>query len=536
MTLSATNSAGTGSATLTLTIALATPAITSATTASGTVGSAFSYQIAATNAPASYGATGLPAGLSVSTTAGLISGTPTAGRDSTVTLSATNSAGTGSATLTLTIERKGRREVPATSNSSGLSVVQPLNTVTNLFCTPQIIPAGSQATCELRVTATSEATAIQVTSSSEQVKIPSVVLTRANQTRLTFQVATDPAAGGQLATITAMAGTSTAQETIQLQASSGPVLTVPNAQTARLGKTLRFTVSAVDPNELPVQLSASEVPAGASFDAASGLFEWIPSASQKGNYKVVFGATNSVGQSSSAEITVSVSSGVPSVASELLTCSPGAIASLNGSGFAEPRSALSDPSGQSMVLGNTKVKINDQYVSVLAASDARVTFLCPALDPDTPLAATVETDTGVSEPLRATMRTATPMILSLDGSGQNQGVITLAETTDLAMGRNYQVPAHPAQPGDEILIWASGLGVPSEVPAGTVLVEVGGVAAKVESVRAVPGYAGVSTIQACVPAVMDFSDAVPVQVRVNTLGGKQLNSNQVTMAVEPVSQ
>ena len=134
------------------------------------------------------------------------------------------------------------------------------------------------------------------------------------------------------------------------------------------------------------------------------------------------------------------------------------------------------------------------------------------------------------------MRTATPMILSLDGSGQNQGVITLAETTDLAMGRNYQVPAHPAQPGDEILIWASGLGVPSEVPAGTVLVEVGGVAAKVESVRAVPGYAGVSTIQACVPAVMDFSDAVPVQVRVNTLGGKQLNSNQVTMAVEPVSQ
>ena len=63
MTLSATNSAGTGSATLTLTIALATPVITSATTASGTVGSAFSYQIAATNAPTSYGATGLPAGL-----------------------------------------------------------------------------------------------------------------------------------------------------------------------------------------------------------------------------------------------------------------------------------------------------------------------------------------------------------------------------------------------------------------------------------------------------------------------------------------
>jgi len=47
------------------TVVGAPPVITSATTASGTVGSAFSYQITATNAPTSYGATGLPAGLTV---------------------------------------------------------------------------------------------------------------------------------------------------------------------------------------------------------------------------------------------------------------------------------------------------------------------------------------------------------------------------------------------------------------------------------------------------------------------------------------
>ncbi|MGO9573660.1 MAG: beta strand repeat-containing protein [Terriglobales bacterium] len=104
--LSATNSGGTGSASLTLTIAAApipAPVITSATTASGTAGSAFSYQIAASNTPSSYGATGLPAGLSVNGTSGLISGTPTAAATSTVTLSANNSGGTGSASLTLTI-------------------------------------------------------------------------------------------------------------------------------------------------------------------------------------------------------------------------------------------------------------------------------------------------------------------------------------------------------------------------------------------------------------------------------------------------
>ena len=102
VTLSATNSAGTGNATLTLTIA-ALPTITSAATASGKVGSAFSYQIAASNTPTSYGATGLPAGLTVNSGTGLISGTPTAAGTSTVTMSASNAGGTGSATLTLTI-------------------------------------------------------------------------------------------------------------------------------------------------------------------------------------------------------------------------------------------------------------------------------------------------------------------------------------------------------------------------------------------------------------------------------------------------
>jgi len=103
VTLSASNSGGTGNATLTLTIKPAVPVITSATTASGTVGSAFSYQITASNTPTIYGATGLPAGLSVNSTSGLISGTPTTAATSTVTLSATNSGGTGSASLTSTI-------------------------------------------------------------------------------------------------------------------------------------------------------------------------------------------------------------------------------------------------------------------------------------------------------------------------------------------------------------------------------------------------------------------------------------------------
>jgi Domain of unknown function (DUF4082)/Putative Ig domain len=104
VTLSATNTSGTGTAKLALTIsASSAPVITSPLTASGTTGSPFSYQIAATNNPTSFNAAGLPPGLSVNTATGVISGAPTAAGTSSVTLSATNAGGTGSATLALTI-------------------------------------------------------------------------------------------------------------------------------------------------------------------------------------------------------------------------------------------------------------------------------------------------------------------------------------------------------------------------------------------------------------------------------------------------
>ena len=136
VSLGATNILGTGPATLVINIGprLPTPpVITSALSATGVLNVAFNYQITATNSPASFSASGLPAGLSVNPTTGAITGSPTAAGTVNVTITANNADGIGSATLVLAV------------SSSASLLAQALDSPQLIFTTggdvPWVIPA-----------------------------------------------------------------------------------------------------------------------------------------------------------------------------------------------------------------------------------------------------------------------------------------------------------------------------------------------------------------------------------------------------------
>ncbi|MEO7101154.1 MAG: TIGR02597 family protein [Luteolibacter sp.] len=105
----ATNSAGTSYTNPAGTFTTAAPAsaVTNAIlTTSGNYGSTFTtYTITGSNTPTSYTATGLPGGLSVNSSNGQITGTPTASGTFNVTIGAANATGGNTATLVITIAK-----------------------------------------------------------------------------------------------------------------------------------------------------------------------------------------------------------------------------------------------------------------------------------------------------------------------------------------------------------------------------------------------------------------------------------------------
>ena len=111
-----------------------------------------------------------------------------------------------------------------------------------------------------------------------------------------------------------------ASVTITVAANQSPVLATIGGKSVANGATLTFTVSASDPDAgQTLAFSATNLPAGASFNAATRTFSWTPGAAQ---YDQVFGGitfrvTDNGAPNLSAEETISIAVGSANVAPEI---------------------------------------------------------------------------------------------------------------------------------------------------------------------------------------------------------------------------
>ncbi len=88
-----------------------------------------------------------------------------------------------------------------------------------------------------------------------------------------------------------------------------PVMAHLNAQTVDENRLLTFVVQGSDPDKEDqgkCTLSAVDLPAGASFDAATGKFSWKPTFEQSGQYQLAFTITDPAGLSDTLIVPVTV--------------------------------------------------------------------------------------------------------------------------------------------------------------------------------------------------------------------------------------
>jgi YVTN family beta-propeller protein len=277
----------------------AAPVIITATVAvTGTVGDALSYQVAATNNPDTYAASGLPSGLVINGSTGFISGIPTASGTFDAGVAATNAYGTGSASLYFLIAGSGT--VPSGA-------------------IPAITPAALTLTGTVGKTFSHQIAATNRPTSYAGAGLPSGLAIN----RLTGLVSGTPAVSGTfVAALTAanVYGSGTASRTLVIAAitsgtgGGGAVVALPEITSAlgvtgTVGQPLAYQLAATGTPTAYATATGSALPPGFALNASTGLVSGTPSAA--GVFETAFRAANSAGAGAAAEVTFTIAPATP---------------------------------------------------------------------------------------------------------------------------------------------------------------------------------------------------------------------------------
>ena len=151
------------------------------------------------------------------------------------------------------------------------------------------ITAGTRLSGEIRLNPSNvpDFVTVALSATTSNLRVPASIVFRPGQTRATFQISADRQARAGSAEIVAQFGQTVVRSRLSITFPRSPFLIVPQEITARFGEEAAFTASAFDPQGLPVVYSVDSLPKGATFDAATGSFSWMPEPSQAAIYKLV---------------------------------------------------------------------------------------------------------------------------------------------------------------------------------------------------------------------------------------------------------
>jgi uncharacterized protein (TIGR03437 family) len=335
--------------------------------------------------------------------------------------------------------------------------------------------------------------------------------------------------------VSASVGSEVVEAALSVTPDVSKLLRVPGRQFAHPGTELRFQVSAADP---AATLSAGPLPVGAAFDARTGEFRWHPAATQIGSHSLDFAAVDSQGAKSTGSVAVEVESGEPVVGgivnaasrSPEAACSAGALATIEGRWLTDG-AAASDASGHSSELAGTRVWADGAAVAILSASATELSILCPDTVAGSEMQLVVQTVHGTAEPLHTVVRSATPGIFSLDGTGAGQGLVLLPGATAVAMIRNPEVDGQPAVSGDEVAVYATGIG-----RLANVTVQIGEVQVLPASITPVTNRPGLYRIAVTVPVTDWETGDFPLSLSGDAPDGANWHSNVVKVAVDRIDR
>jgi YVTN family beta-propeller protein len=205
-----------------------------------------------------YSATGLPAGLTISATTGVISGTPTTAGTSTVTVTVNDGRGGTASTTPFTWT------VTAPANTPPVITTPTARTSTVGTAVTFAITASDANGDALTYSATGLPAGLSIGATTG-------VITGTPTTAATYSVTVTVNDGrGGTASTTPFTWTVTAA------ANAPPVITTPTARTSTVGTAVTFAITASDPNGDALTYSAAGLPAGLTISATTGVVSGTP--------------------------------------------------------------------------------------------------------------------------------------------------------------------------------------------------------------------------------------------------------------------